>query len=195
MWYAAGSWRKLKSFDGMSSMPRDVPSWGDNARDGRAGERTRVGRVDGVRVAVDAERGLCLGVSKTSHACATCIIVHRIRICTYSSTSASRGPRVNCLVRGATALFSQHSIRESDDGGHYLAGGHRHLRVRVHDSVLFRYFVVELASFAGSSVLRCLTHVIACFRPKSGFPTVTIPHAARRRPLHRPGRSRTVTVC
>jgi hypothetical protein len=69
MWYAAGSWRKLKSLDGMSSMPRDGPSWGIGARDGDRwlGERTRVGRVEGVRVAVDADRGLWLGVSGMSH--------------------------------------------------------------------------------------------------------------------------------
>jgi hypothetical protein len=101
----------------------------------------------------------------------TCIIVRWIRS-TYSSTSASRGPRVNCLVRGATASFSQRSIRGSDDGGNYLVGGHHHLRVRVHDSVLVRYFVVELASFAG---LRWHSMSGTCHRM---FPSeVGLPHS------------------
>lgn len=66
--YTAGSWRKLKSFEDMPSMPREAPSCGDSwrERDGvRAGERTREGRVavDGERfVGVLAERGLNVDV-------------------------------------------------------------------------------------------------------------------------------------
>ena len=65
IWYAAGSCRKLKSLEGMSSMPREAPSWGDKARDGaRAGDLTREGRFVGERVLdVDAERGLHVYVS------------------------------------------------------------------------------------------------------------------------------------
>jgi hypothetical protein len=65
MSYAAGSWRKLKSFDGMSSMPREVPCCGERVRDGaRAGDRTREGRGEGARfVDVVADRGLVVGVS------------------------------------------------------------------------------------------------------------------------------------
>lgn len=106
MWYAAGSWRKPKSLDGMSSMPRGVPSWGDNARDGRAGDRTRVGRFDGVRVdGVDADRGLRLGVSAVSHT--MCDVHHRashtklnILVC-ISVERAPRqlpGKRRNCFI-------------------------------------------------------------------------------------------------
>ena len=51
----------------MSSMPREEPFWGDSARDAaRAGERTRVGSVEGERLAgvsEEADRGLYAGVS------------------------------------------------------------------------------------------------------------------------------------
>lgn len=105
--YAAPSCKKLKSLTGMSSMPREEPSGGESARDGaRAGERTRVGSVDGERLACvsdDADRGLHAGVSAVFSA-RPGATMHRHRQ-TYSSTSASRGPRVNCLVRGATFLI------------------------------------------------------------------------------------------
>jgi hypothetical protein len=69
MTYAAGSWRKLKSFDGMSSIPLEAPSCGDSARDGaRAGDLTREGRVDGERFdVVLADSGLYCNVSAVSH--------------------------------------------------------------------------------------------------------------------------------
>jgi hypothetical protein len=68
--YAAGSWRKPKSLDGMSSMPRDAPWCGDRARDGlRAGDGTRAGSVDGERLGgvVAADSGLHGGVSSLGY--------------------------------------------------------------------------------------------------------------------------------
>lgn len=87
----------------------------------------------------------------------------------------SRGPRVNCLVRGATASFSQASTRASDDNGGYLVVARRRFRGRDHDSVTVRYLRVELASFADK--LQTMSNTChRRFRPKSGFPTVTLPH-------------------
>lgn len=167
MWYADGSWRKLKSFEGMSSMPREEPSWGDRAR--RAGERTRVGRGDGERFeGVSVDRGLDYSISME-------VVRHAFIVATYSSPSASRGPRVNCLVRGATAAFSQLQHENVTPGADYLSVCHRRSRARDHDySAPVRYSMAELASSV-VCVQPCRAHVIGGSRPKSGFPTFTMP--------------------
>jgi hypothetical protein len=63
-WYACGSWRKLKSLWGMSSMPRVGPSCdGCGEGRGRAGDCTRAGRLG-----VLSARGLhhCVSVYSAS---------------------------------------------------------------------------------------------------------------------------------
>jgi hypothetical protein len=93
---------------------------------------------------------------------------------TYSSTAASRGPRVNCLVRGATASFSRGATRGSDGGGMYLDVCRRRLRARAHDSVTVRCWMVGLASFTGARLFAMSSISSTCHRVPSS--EVGLPH-------------------